>query len=168
MSANRTEKDSQPSRRKDKNNPYRLFNIGIDTDDTHYFVSFKDAHGADICVEINKEIYKLFDKFELEDLSFMNEWDRHTEHSELTDESLNKRAVKQSESTEDIVSKRVLNSELHRAINLLPEKQRRRLILYYFGELTYEAIAEREGCKHTAIIKSVKSAITKLKKYFSV
>lgn len=168
MGAKCTEKDSQPLRRKDKNNSYRLSSIGIDTDDAQYFVSFKNAQGVDICVEINKEIYELFDKFELEDLSFMNEWDRHMEHSELTDESLNKRAVKQSESTEDIVSKRFLNSELHRAINLLPEKQRHRLILYYFGELTYEAIAEQEGCKYTAIIKSVKSAITKLKKYFSV
>ena len=168
MDAKCTEKDSRPSRRKDKNNPYRLFSIGIDTDDTRYFVSFKDAHGAEVCTGINEEIYKLFDEFELEDLSFMNEWDRHTEHSELTDESLNKRTVEQSESTEDIVFKKVLNTELYRAFSLLPEKQRRRLILYYFGELTYEAIAEQEGCKHTAIIKSVKSAIVKLKKYFFV
>lgn len=48
----------------------------------------------------------------------------------------------------------------------LPETQRRRLVMYYFDGLTYEEIAERERCTHPAVIKSVKSAISKLKKYF--
>lgn len=49
----------------------------------------------------------------------------------------------------------------------LPEKQYRRLVLYYFGELTYEQIAEMEGCSHPAIIKSIKAAVKAMKKYFS-
>lgn len=38
--------------------------------------------------------------------------------------------------------------------------------VYYFDGLTYEEIAERERCTHPAVIKSVKAAISKLKKYF--
>lgn len=56
---------------------------------------------------------------------------------------------------------------LHKAISELPETQRRRLILYYFQELTYEQIAEIEGCSHPAVIKSVHAAIEKIKKIIS-
>ena len=55
---------------------------------------------------------------------------------------------------------------LHKAIATLPEVQRRRLLLYYFGNMTYQEIAKLEGCKHPAVMKSVKAAIETLKKYF--
>ncbi|MEY8517622.1 sigma factor-like helix-turn-helix DNA-binding protein [Lachnospiraceae bacterium 29-84] len=35
-----------------------------------------------------------------------------------------------------------------KAVSKLPEVQRRRLNLYFFGELTYEQIAKMEGCKY--------------------
>ena len=53
---------------------------------------------------------------------------------------------------------------LHRAIAKLPEIQRRRLLLYFFGELTYGQIAELEGCTKRAVKFSVDIAIEKLKK----
>ena len=56
---------------------------------------------------------------------------------------------------------------LHQAIAQLPEKQRRRLVLYYFGEFTYEQIADMEGCKHPAVMKSISSALKKLKNFLS-
>ena len=37
-----------------------------------------------------------------------------------------------------IISQRMEVDKLHQAIAKLPEKQRRRLVLYYFGEFTYE------------------------------
>lgn len=54
-------------------------------------------------------------------------------------------------------------AKLHKAIAELPEIQRRRLILYYFGELTYEQIAEIERCTKRAVKFSVDIAIGKLK-----
>ena len=59
------------------------------------------------------------------------------------------------------------NEQLHRAIAQLPEKQRTRLILYYFGELTYEQIAEMEGCKYQTVQESIYAALKKLKKILS-
>ena len=50
--------------------------------------------------------------------------------------------------------------KLHQAIAQLPEKQRRRLVLYYFGEFTYEQIAAMEGCKFQVIAKSIKTPMT--------
>ena len=62
-----------------------------------------------------------------------------------------------------------VRTELHFSVDYigkLPEVQRRRLILYYFSGYTYQQIAEMEGCKHPAIMKSVAAAEKKLKKYF--
>lgn len=57
--------------------------------------------------------------------------------------------------------------KLYRAITQLPEKQRRRLVLYYFGEFTYEQIADMEGCKFQVIAKSIKTAEKNLKKFLT-
>jgi len=51
-------------------------------------------------------------------------------------------------------------------IILLPETQRRRLKAYFYEELTYQEIANREGVHHSAIVRSVEGALKKLKKYF--
>lgn len=49
---------------------------------------------------------------------------------------------------------------------VLPEVQRRRLLLYFFGEMTYEQFAAIEGCTKRAVKFSVDIAIEKLKKDF--
>lgn len=104
------------------------------------------------------------DQFELDDISFMNEVDRHYEQSEQTEASLNRRAMKCESSVEEIVQRRIDAQELHDAIARLPEVQRRRLVLYYFGSFTYEQIADMEGCTHPAVRKSILAALQKLKK----
>lgn len=85
----------------------------------------------------------------------------------MTKATLSRRAAKPQESVEEIVSQQMEVDKLHRAIAQLPEKQRRRLVLYYFGEFTYEQIADMEGCKHPAVMKSISSALKKLKNFLS-
>ena len=53
--------------------------------------------------------------------------------------------------------------ELWEAINSLNEKQRKRLIAYYFHGKTYREIAVEEGVDHKAIIRSVAIALKNLK-----
>lgn len=159
--------DPRPKRRKDKDNPYMIFTTGIDTAAPHYYLSFTDGGKAKRCVEIDKALFDVFDRFELDDLSYMNEVDRHHEQSDQTEQSLNRRAAQPQESVEETVFQRVEYETLHWAITRLPEKQRRRLVLYYFGEFTYEQIAEMEGCTHPAVIKSISSALKKLKDFLS-
>ena len=100
MDVYRPKKDPCPCRRKDKDNPYEIFSVGIDTDSPHFYVSFKDGQGVQICMEIDKAVFDLLDRFELDDLSFLNEWDRHIEHSELTETALHARAFADIESVE--------------------------------------------------------------------
>lgn len=55
------------------------------------------------------------------------------------------------------------NRERWIAISSLNEKQRKRLIAYYFEGKTYREIADEEGVDHKAIIHSVEIALKKLK-----
>ncbi len=153
---------NHPKRRKDKYNPYTI----CEKNDK-YYLSFSDRQGVRYEMEIQKELFDMLNQFELDDLVILNEWDRHIEHFEQTEQSLNRRAYYKAESVEDAVLRNIEYERLHRAISELPETQRRRLTLYYFQGLTYEQIAEMEGCSHPAVIKSVSAAIEKIRKILS-
>ena len=148
-----------PKRRKDKYNPYSIYVM-----DSTYFVSFRDGQGVMNKYEITKELYDAFNSFELEDLSYLNVWDRHMEQSEIWESTLNERAVGAQESVEDIVIRNLQNEKVHRVIGMLPEVQQRRVKMYFFDGMTYEEIAVKEECKHPAVVKSVRVALDKLKK----
>ena len=159
--------DPRPKRRRDKDNPYELFTTGLGTSQPRYYLAFVDSIGTEQCMEIDKALFDVFDRFELDDISFMNEVDRHYEQSEQTEQSLNRRIAQPQKSVEEAVFQRAEVETLRQAISKLPEKQRRRLVLYYFGDFTYEQIAEMEGCTHPAVIKSITSALEKLKNFLS-
>ena len=150
---------THPNRKKDKLNPYTL-----SIENNTYYIFFTDGQGIFHKQEISMELYAAFNIFELDDISQMNKSSRHLEQSELPEESLNHRTAEPLEPVDDFVFRRIVHEELHKAIAQLPAIQRRRLLLYYFGGYTYGKIAEMEGCKHSAIIKSVEAAKNKLKK----
>ena len=106
-------------------------------------------------MEIEKKLYELFDKYELEDLSFLNEQDRHYYLRSDNDESFEERCADESESVEDAVITEMRNEALRKAIAGLPEVQRRRLLLYYFEGMSYEEIAQKEKCTIMPIKRSM-------------
>ncbi len=156
--------DQRPKRRPNEDNPYKLYTVGIKTDHPHFYLSFRDSAGAKQFMEIDKALFDAFDRFELDDISFLHKVDKHYEKSEQTEASLNRRAMQPQPSVEETVSQQIEIEELHRAIAQLPEKQRRRLVLYYFGELTYQQIAEMEGCKYQTVQDTICAALKNLKK----
>ena len=155
--------EKHPNRKKDKYNPYTLI-----VSDGRYYLSFKDSRGELQSIEIDEVLYGVFNRFELEDISYLNKLSRHIEHSELTEASLNDRAFCKPESIEEEVSRNMEYELLHRAVAKLGEVERRRLLLYFFGEMTYEQIAAIEGCTKRAVKFSVDIAIEKLKKDFGI
>ena len=150
-----------PKRRKSKDNPYTLEYI---EDKNIYKVNFKDNKGKLNVVEISVDIYKAMDKFELEDISQMHQFERHIEHSELFEGTLNERAVDKPLALEDIVENTIINEELRKAIDSLSEIQKRRIKLYYFEGLTQQEIANREGTSLRAVQYTLNSAMNELKK----
>ena len=153
---------NHPNRKKDKNNPYTL-----SIESNNYYISFTDGQGIFHKQEISIELYAAFNSFELDDISWINEASRHLSELDFGEEPISHKIADPSEPMEDRVYRRIIYQELHKAIAQLPEIQRRRLLLYYFGGYTYEQIAKMEGCKHPAIIKSVASAEKNIKKILS-
>lgn len=89
--------ERHPKRRKDKINPYTLSIVS-----GRFYLSFRDGMGVLHEMEIDGELYGLLNAFELEDLSYLNEWDRHIEQSELSEETLEQRMRKTPSSVEDV------------------------------------------------------------------
>ena len=116
-------------------------------------------------IEISERIYKAFDSFELEDLVYLNVWDRHLEQSKVCEQTLNQRAFQKPEGIEEIVLDMFETEQLHKAIVNLPEVQRRRIVQYYFEGLTYQQIAREEHCSFQAVAKSISAAEKRIKKF---
>lgn len=152
--------EQRPKRRKHKDNPYSLQYCERTK---KYTVLFKDGNSKIQCTEISSVIYEILDRFQLDDLKELNEFDNHTEHSEVYEESLHNRAVDKPMELEDLVLQKVSFEELKNAINQLPEIQKRRIKLYYFEDKTFEEIAKLENCTKRAVKFSVDIALQKLK-----
>ncbi len=153
--------NKRPRRRKYKDNPYILDlddNLGI------YTVSFKDSLGKLKRVEVTEEVFNLLDKFELEDLSEMTEFDNHIEHSELTETTLHNRLKNKPSLLEDEILNKLYCEGVFSLLNELPELQRKRIKMYYFSNMTLDEIAKIEGTTHQAISKSINNGIRKLQK----
>ena len=157
--------DQRPKRRRDKDNPYEIFTVGVNTDRPHYYIRFMDSLCVEHCMEIEKELFDLFDQFELEDLSFFNEVDRHYDLSEQNEETLSSHALDKPYSVEEVLLQRLDHEQLRKAIAVLPGVQRKRLVLYYFGGFTYEEIAGFEKCSVHSVYVAIERAKEKIKKF---
>ena len=105
----------------------------------------------------------MLDRFELEDLSYLNELERHYADTEITERTLIASPSQVNSTVESDASEQIINRELRQAIKALPDKQRRRLCLYYFGGYTYSEIAEMENCSVHSVFMAVERAKEKIK-----
>lgn len=110
--------DPRPKRRRDKDNPYEIFTMGIETECPRYYIRFKDSSHIVHCFEISKELFNLLDSFELDDLSFLNEWDRYLEQSMQTEASMEARSICYQETVEETVFRHIESKMLHKATSL--------------------------------------------------
>lgn len=85
------------------------------------------------------------------------------EHSEIYEHTLHKKKVSSDRSLEEYFENVQVKENLHKAINKLPEAQKRRLKKYYFEEKTFDEIALEEGCTYQSIQRSVYRAVEKIK-----
>ncbi|HCC34741.1 MAG TPA: RNA polymerase [Ruminococcaceae bacterium] len=146
----------------DYSNPYTL-RTEVTEGIMHYYVSFKDGQAVLRETEVSRPVYLEFCRFVKQERN-LRRWDeRHTEQSDLTDESLYSRALNPPKSVEETVFDSQRDERLRQAIEDLPEVQRRRFILYHEFGLTYEQIAEMEGCSKVSAFRSVNRAKEKIK-----
>lgn len=149
-------------------NPYKL-RIEIVQEEKHFYVSFLSSEKEKVETEVTAAIAEmLFQKFVRTERNLKRSDERNLEHSELTEQALHQRALHQPKPLEDEVFTKLQKELLWKAIETLPNIQRRRVILYYFEGFTYEQIARIEGCSFRAVKYSVDCAKDKLKNIFKI
>ena len=150
----------RPKRRRYKDNPYFL---NVDDDNIKY-VSFKDSSNILRTVKIEDSIFDAFNQFELDDLSEMNEFDNHIEHSEIFDNNLYGRSMKKSLSVEEQAMNNILIEKILNELTHLSNIQKRRFIKYYIYDFTLEEIAKSENCTKMAVKFSIDIVLKKIRK----
>ena len=157
--------DKRPKRRKHKDNPYVLNSI---KEKNIYTVAFYDDTGRYNEVDIDPKVFNLLNQFELDDLKELNEYDRHIEHLEQSDEELYKKAKNKISDLETNIFKSFVYEDLYNCISKLSEVQKRRIKLYFFEDMTLEEIAKKEHCSKVAVKHSIDDAIKKLQKILKI
>lgn len=153
MDANRSK------RRKSKDNPYTIFD-----EEGKLYVTFKDGQGIKQKIEVNNDIFNFFDDSELHDVREINEFDRHIEHSEQSENTLHKKTLSKDVHFEDIMISKMRNGQLKKMLFCLTPLQRERVILFYLERFSCPEIAEMQGCTKQAVSLSIRRARKKLKK----
>ena len=105
-----------------------------------YFISFKDGQGEHHELEVSEQLFFEFRQMERRNRNLL-QWDeRHREFSEVWDETLNRRALKLPKSIEEQMIEAERAELLCKAVDRLPEIQRRRFLLYYEYEFNFYKI----------------------------
>jgi len=131
-----------------------------------YFVRFRDGHGLWQEASVSRAVYLEFQRSIRKEQS-QSRWDRrYIERSELTDQSLYDRALHKSKSVSEIVLDHLRDEQVTQAIAKLPDLMRRRFLLYHDCGLTYEQIAEIEGCTKMPVKRSIDRAEEKIREKF--
>ena len=130
-----------------------------------YFASFKDIEGIYQKIEVSESIYLVLLHFNRMVRNCQRWNERHSEKSELTEVTLYDRTFMKHKSVEQTIIDKMRDEQLWLAIRNLPHVQKRRLLLYYFNELTYTRIAKREGCSIQAVNYSIDIAKIKIKNF---
>ena len=151
----------------DNTNPYTL-RTEVIAGITHYYISFTDGQAIHRETEVSRPIYLEFCRFVKLERN-LRRWDeRHTEQSELTDESLYNRVQRPPKGVEEMVFDSLRDERLRQIVAELSEIQRRRFVLYHEFGLTYEQIAEMEGCSCVAVFHSVSQAERKIREAIKI
>lgn len=141
-------------RKKYKDNPYTIY-----IEDNKYYIKFNNK-----TLEIEKEIYDVFDLSERHDRKELNEVSNHIEHLDLSDESIYFRSKYKEELIEERFIKESTYEELMKAINKLKPIQIERVKKYYFLNMTQQEIADSEGVDIRTIRYSLDKSLKILKK----
>ena len=155
---------NMPKRFKSKDNPYTIYFNNVEN---VYFVSFRDGNNKFNEVEVSKEVFDVFNESELSDISQMHKDRKHKDYrsfddSEFMEDILYSKTKEKYNLLEDDIIQQMENEELHNLILQLPDIQKRRIVKYYFQNMTYEAIAKQESCTKRAVKFSIDTALKKL------
>lgn len=130
-----------------------------------YNIIFNDSKGFLKRVCVTEDVFNAMDRFELDDVSELNEFSRHIEHLNIIENDfiLYKRTLNKEKLISDVVEQSIDLEKLWDAINRLSNIQRRRIIKYYFENKNEYEIAKEEGVSQQSVHIGLKQSLSKLK-----
>lgn len=118
---------------------------------------------GDEYIEIEDEIFEVF-------LETIREADRFRKrkyrykavYSLDACDGIENETVFRIETPDELYERKLTREELYAALRLLPDIQFKRVIAYYFQNMTYSEIGRIEGVSHTAVKLSIQCALRSL------
>lgn len=142
---------------------YTFYEKQIDGE-KQYYVSFLDGQGKWQETEVSVEVFEEMQHLMRKERNYIRSDERHLEYLELSEGIQHKRSVNTEINLEEQILAKLRMEELRAAIEALPSVQRRRFLLRYEMDMTYEQIARIEGCTSRAVQHSVEAARKKIQK----
>lgn len=131
-----------------------------------YYISFIDSAKQKCIMEITKDIFEAYKNSRKSYIKENNEFSRHIEHLNLTENELYKKSFKKENTVEEIVLKKIENEKLKNALETLTETQYRRIELHIVNQVTIRDVAKLEKVQKKQIEKSLAAGMKKIKKFF--
>ena len=131
----------------------------------NYMVEITDVNGKKVKVEVNFEVWE-FDKNDHWKQIWQKRKSKQEESYENLCEIYAKNAIPReftSKSSEKEFMEKYEKEKLWKAVNSLPEKQRRRIILRFYYGLKISQIAKIENCSERGIKYTLLDALKNLK-----
>jgi DNA-directed RNA polymerase specialized sigma24 family protein len=126
-------------------------------------IKYKRADGSRTSVEVTPPVKELLEQSDRQIRSQRRQDRRYLDDAEYVDGLTDTTTKYPQEDTADLVIRMDSYKRLYAAIDMLPEPQRRRVQLYYFGGFTYCQMAEFEGVHNTSVMRAIKKAHKSLK-----
>ena len=133
-------------------------------DNSKNIIVFKDGNGKSRIIRANETLRAEYKKRKSEENSQNIKVSRFIEHSELTDISLNKRAVNKELSLEEQVISNLESERIIKEIWKLPTPQNRRVYMYIVDEFSYTKIAKIENRSIPTVKESIDRGLENLRK----
>ena len=147
---------------------YEVDTYKLEFDDklNKYYIFFKDSVGKECKLEIEEEIFNVYMDSKKVYKKIQNQYDRHEEHFEQTEENLYKKGVHTEEYVEDFIIKKETYSDLRKTVKKVTSPHNKRIEMYFFKEMTAQEIATKEGKNERTIRYSIKKGIDEIIKKF--
>ncbi len=136
-------------------------------DELFIMITYKLANGKRIRIEVSGAVKNALDESDRTIRSQRRQDRRHLIIEEYSDGLADAGAVSPQEDLADLVVRMDSYQPLYTAIGRLSETQRRRLMMRYFGGLTYSQIAEIDQVTIRAVTYSIKQAVETLRNLLS-
>lgn len=138
--------------------------IFSNSDESKNIIVFKDENGNSKIIRANETLRNEYKRRKSEENSQNIKFSRYIEHSELTENSLNKRATNKEISLEEQVISNLESERIIKEIWKLPTPQNRRVYMYIVDEFSYTKIAKIENRSIPTVKESIDRGLENLRK----